>query len=542
MGYNWQQQCEKIRKLGLWDESTVDLRFSAHAARDPGKPAVVAYRTDNDEPVRLSYGEVEDMAGRAAAGLRRLGVGPGDVVAAQLPNWWEFVVTALAAARVGAIMNPLVPVLREYELTYMLGHGGAKVFIVPETFRNFDYAAMAEDLKETVPTLQHAIVAGGKGDNSFDKMLLSGEDRIPAPRSLADSPFRPDELSVLSFTSGTTGQPKGVMHCNNTVLAGVAALGGAFGQGPGDVFLGCSPLGHMTGYLSLMQGLCLGGTVVLQDIWQPRQGVEIMLNEGVTYISAAPVFLADICEATKPEERGAFALRNFLCSGAPIPPALIERAINDFGFPVSSLWGMTESLAGTLTPPEMASEKSATSDGRSLPHVDIRIADDSGAPVPAGMTGRLLVRSPMMFMGYFKRPDITPFSDDGWFDSGDLAFMDEDGYIRIAGRTKDVIIRGGENVPVMELENLLMRHPAVVDVALVAFPDKRLGERACLFATVKPGTHLDLDAIRAFLGEHKVAKQFWPERVEIVAEMPRTPNGKIHKHRLREQARSFEMP
>ncbi|MCB1476836.1 MAG: AMP-binding protein [Rhodobiaceae bacterium] len=541
MPYTWQKQQQKVRARGLWSESTVDLEFSRHAARDPEKPAVVAYRTGIAEPIRLSYGELANLTARAAAALRALGIGPGDIVAAQLPNWWEFVVTALAAARLGAVMNPLVPVLREYELTYMLGHGGAKVLIVPQSFRGFDHAAMAMSLKETVPSLEHVIIASGSGADGFDEVLLAGQDIVPPPSSVSASQVAPDVLSVLSFTSGTTGQPKGVMHCNNTVLAGVATLGGAFAHGPDDVFLGCSPLGHMTGYLSLMQGLCLGGTVVLQDIWQPRQGVEIMLNEGVTYISAAPVFLADICEATKPDERGSFALRNFLCSGAPIPPALIERAIREFGFPVSSLWGMTESLAGTLTPPEMAAEKSATSDGCPMPNVDIRIADDSGEPLPAGTTGRLLVRSPMMFMGYFKRPDITPFSDEGWFDSGDLAYTDADGYIRIAGRTKDVIIRGGENVPVMEIENLLMRHPDVVDAALVAFPDKRLGERACLFATVKPGARLDLDAIRAFLGEHKVAKQFWPERVEVIPEMPRTPNGKIHKHRLREEARSYEI-
>jgi cyclohexanecarboxylate-CoA ligase len=168
--------------------------------------------------------------------------------------------------------------------------------------------------------------------------------------------------------------------------------------------------------------------------------------------------------------------------------------------------------------------------------VDVRVVDFDGKPLPTGETGRLLVRGAQMFMGYYKRPDIQTFDADGWFDTGDLAYMDAEGYIRINGRTKDVLIRGGENVPVVEIEALLYKHPAVLDAALVGYPDARLGERGCAFVALRPGQTFDLAALQAYMAECKVAKQYWPERVEVVAALPRTPSGKIQKFKLREQA------
>jgi cyclohexanecarboxylate-CoA ligase len=228
-------------------------------------------------------------------------------------------------------------------------------------------------------------------------------------------------------------------------------------------------------------------------------------------------------------------LRNFLCGGAPIPPVLIERALRELDLKVCSLWGMTESLSSTLTEPERAAEKSAKTDGRTLEGVDVKVVGFDGNPLPAGETGRLLVRGAQMFLGYYKRPDIETFDAEGWFDTGDLAYADDEGYIRINGRTKDVLIRGGENVPVVEIEALLYKHPAVAAAALVGYPDARLGERGCAFVVLRPGASLSLEALQAYMAECKVAKQYWPERVEVVADLPRTPSGKIQKFKLREQ-------
>jgi cyclohexanecarboxylate-CoA ligase len=233
------------------------------------------------------------------------------------------------------------------------------------------------------------------------------------------------------------------------------------------------------------------------------------------------------------------SLRSFLCGGAPIPSVLIERAASEIGLKVCSLWGMTEVLSGTLTEPVRAQEKSANTDGRSLEGMEVKVVDANGRVVPRGQSGRLLVRGAQMFKGYYKRPELPSFDSEGWFDSGDLAYMDEDGYIRISGRVKDVLIRGGENVPVVEIENLLYKHPAVAAVAVVGFPDARLGERGCAFIVPRPGSSIDLATVQAYLREARMAKQFWPERVEVVAELPRTASGKIQKFKLKEVAAAF---
>jgi cyclohexanecarboxylate-CoA ligase len=201
---------------------------------------------------------------------------------------------------------------------------------------------------------------------------------------------------------------------------------------------------------------------------------------------------------------------------------------------------MTEVLAGTLTEPARAAEKSASTDGRPLEGMEVRIVDLEGRPIPAGQTGRLLVRGCQMLKGYYKRPELQTFDSEGWFDSGDLAYIDGEGYIRIAGRVKDILIRGGENVPVVEIENLLYKHPAVAAVAVVGIPDARLGERGCAFIVARPGSTIDLAAVQDYLRDAKMAKQFWPERVEVVAELPRTASGKIQKFKLKEIAATFE--
>jgi cyclohexanecarboxylate-CoA ligase len=531
----------RMRAHGWWTDRTTDELIAAGARRHPDKPALVGYRADRPgpDPVRrISFGELDDMAGRGAAALRAMGVGAGDIVAVQLPNWWEFVVVSLAAARLGAVVNPLMPIFREREMAYMLGFAEAKVLVVPREFRGFDHEQMAAALRPQCPALQHVLVVGGRGDNEFERALLGGDERVPPVGPGRPAPMAPDAMAVLMFTSGTTGSPKGVMQSCNTLLACVNGLAGRFGLRGDDVLLGCSPLGHMTGYAAVMlQGLCLGATVVLQDVWDPKRAVAIMVAEGVTHTAAATPFLVDLCDAAAAGPKP--ALRTFLCAGAPIPPVVVQRAERELGVKVSSVWGMTESLASTVTEAARAHEKSSTTDGRPIDGMEVKVVDAEGRPLPNGQTGRLMVRGCEMFLGYYKRPDIATFDAEGWFDTGDLAYMDDEGYIRINGRTKDVLIRGGENVPVMEIENLLLKHPAVAAAALVGMPDPRLGERGCVFVIARPGQAFSLAEAQAYLAECKVAKQYWPERVELVAELPRTPTGKVQKFVLREKAQAF---
>lgn len=522
-----------MRAGGYWLDQSFDDFILDTASRKPEKPALVGYRADREGARRFSWRQLADTVAQCAAGLQDLGVGAGDIVAVQLPNWWEFVVVALAANRIGAVVNPLMPIFRERELSYMLGFAGAKVLVVPKVFRGFDHAAMAHGLQRELPDLRHVVVVDGDGGDGFERVLLSGTRRVePAqPPRLA-----PDAMAVVMFTSGTTGSPKGVMHSHNTLLACNRALAGRFGLTGDDVLLACSPLGHMTGYAAVMLlGFSLGATVVLQDVWEARRGVTIMADEGVTYTAASTPFLSDICEVVAGGAPRPTALRSFLCGGAPIPPVLIERAARELDLMVCSLWGMTESLSSTLTEPARAAEKSARTDGRPLEGVEIRIVDSDSRPLPPGQTGRLLVRGAQMLLGYYKRPDIQTFDAEGWFDTGDLAYADDEGYIRINGRTKDVLIRGGENVPVVEIEALLYKHPSVAAAALVGYPDPRLGERGCAFIVLRPGMSFTLEMLQAYMADCKVAKQYWPERVEIVADLPRTPSGKVQKFKLREQ-------
>jgi cyclohexanecarboxylate-CoA ligase len=532
-----------MRDGGFWIDKNFDEFLLQTIAASPGKLALLADRADRPEARRFTYAELGDLISRAAAALKRLGIGPRDVVSVQLPNWWEFAVVALAAFRVGAVVNPLMPIFREHELNYMLGFAETKLLIVPRLFRGFDHEAMVRTLQPKLPNLKQVIVVDGEGANSFDRALLSGSERIGPPPAGEIGALPADQMAVLMFTSGTTGSPKGVMHCLNTLLACNVALAGRFGLDTNDTMLVCSPLGHMTGFAAgMLLGLKIGATVIFQDVWEPKRGIGIMANEGVTYSAGAATFLADMCEAVAGGAAKPQKLRKFLCAGAPIPPALIDRVYRELDLKVCSLWGMTESLSSTLTEPERALEKSSKTDGRPLEGVAVKVLRMDGSPALVGERGLLKVRGAQMCLGYYKREDIEPFDAEGWFDTGDMAYMDDEGYIRIDGRIKDIIIRGGENVPVFDIENLMFKHPAVLATAIVGYPDARLGERACAFVVLRPGQTLDLAAVQTLMAENKVAKQYWPERIEIVADLPKTPAGKVQKFQLREIAKAFAEP
>lgn len=528
---------KSMRAAGWWQDKTPDDLLERVITRDADKKAIVAYRMDKgfDAPFKtLTYRELGEAVAKAAGSFRALGIGKGDVVAIMLPNWWEFVVSAYALARLGAAPNPLMHIFRERELRFMLGFADTKAIIIPKTFRGHNFEKMLDGLKPELPKLQHIIVVDGEDDRSFEKLIMQSS-AAPLPGSEGEPPAA-DEMAVLMYTSGTTGEPKGVMHCFNTLTACCEALGSRFGLTTADVHMGSTPFGHMTGYAAVMfQSLYYGGTVVLQDVWEPKAGVNIMVREGVTHQAAATPFLADICRVVS-EGAESPKLKTFLCGGAQIPPVVIENARKLLNLNVSSLWGMTEGLAGSLTEPGRSMEKSATTDGRAVDGVELLIADEKLSPTPTGKTGRLYFRGSQQFMGYYRKPGLDGRGPDGWFDTGDLAYMDDEGYIRIDGRTKDIIIRGGENVPVVEIESILYRHPSVADVAVVGYPDKRMGERGCAFIVVKGGGSFSIDDMRKWMEESGAAKQYWPEALEIIDVMPRTASGKIQKFVLREKA------
>ncbi len=525
---------------GFWRDRTINDELDACVAACPDRLALTAVQVEAGATTRFTYRELAQMADRIAVGLARLGVGRNDIVACQLPNWWQFTLTYLACSRLGAVINPLMHIFRERELSFMLKHGKAKVMIVPQSFRGFDFEQMVAGLQAGLPELKQVVVVGGAGRNSFEA-LLSGpawENEPDAQDILTRSRPGPDDVTQLIYTSGTTGEPKGVMHSANTTMANILPYAERLRLGADDVVLMASPMAHQTGFMyGLMMPIMLRASAVLQDIWDANQAIALIRAEQATFTMASTPFLTDVARTVAESGHAVPTLRTFLCAGAPIPGPLVEQARQALGAKIVSAWGMTENGAVTLTRLDDDDERSVHTDGCPLPGVEVKVVDVAGQSLPPDETGKLMLRSCSNFGGYLQRPQLNGTDADDWFDTGDLARIDARGYLRITGRSKDVIIRGGENIPVVEIESLLYRHPDVAMAAIVAYPDERLGERACAVVVPKPGQSIDLPAIVEFLKAQKVALQYIPERLIVRDALQSTPSGKIQKFKLRELLR-----
>ena len=501
-----------------------------HARERPGERAVVEISADGT--VReLTWSALKKDADGVASELLRLGVLEGEPVAFQLSNRLEFVTIALGTLRAGAVCEPLMPIFRERELSFMLRESGARVLFVPRVFRGRDHAAMAEALAAELPALEHVVVVDGGPP--------VGE---AAPSRPVPAGPRPDQIAQLLFTSGTSGEPKGALHRHDALMRAADHHIDHFGLTRDDVIYVPSPLAHQTGFLyGMWIAIRLGVPQVLQEVWDAEIGLQAMRDFGVTFVQAATPFLADLTRVAEERDQRPGRLRTFVATGAAIPRELARRSREVLGAEVGGAWGTTESCLGCAFASGDAPERAWGTDGRALAGVRLRIVDDEGRTLAPGEDGNFEVRTDCLFVGYLNRPSLTAeaVTEDGWYRTGDLARIDADGYVRITGRVKDVINRGGEKVPVAEIEQLLHAHPAVRDVAIVAMPDERLGERACAFVVLDDTGELDFAAMLEYLDSHRVSKTYWPERLELVDTLPRTPSGKIQKFVLREHARDF---
>jgi cyclohexanecarboxylate-CoA ligase len=520
-----------------WKRLLIDHLDTA-ADRAGSDPAIVHYEYGDGSRHVVSFAKLRDLVDRIAWSLSELGIDRGDVVSVQLPNWWHFIAVHLACLRIGAVTNPLMPIFRERELTFMLSLAESKLVIVPKMFRDTDHEELINRVKPSLPALRHVVVVGADGENGFDKQLLQHEPPQESAALFARRRPRPDDTIQLLYTSGTTGEPKGVMHTSRTLMNNVLPTLDRLGLTRSDPILCPTPLAHQLGFImGVISPIVLGAPVVLQDVWNAAEALKRIADNRVTFATGATPFLADLVEeATK--ARGAGTLANFLSAGAPIPRTLVKRAREDAGFRVISAYGMTENILVSATKPEDPEQKVYETDGCPTVGLELRIVDGDGTPLPAGTSGRLLTRGTSTFVGYLKRPELYNADPEGWFDTGDLARLDDDGYVTITGRSKDVIIRGGENIPVVEIENVLYRHPSVRQVAIVAMPDARLGERPCVFVVLQSGKSFSFAEMKVFLNESGVAKSYWPERLELIETMPMTATGKIQKFALRKVAAS----
>lgn len=525
------------RERGWWRDETILDDFRAVVARTPDKVAIVSERAFGDRQV-LSFRQLARLSDRFAGALLELGVKPGEAVSMQLPNWWELTALTLACFRIGAVVNPIIPILRRREVGFILERVESRVCIVPATFRDFNHAEMLAGLAAELPRLEHVFVIGEPvaGTRSFREFFQQNRWEDTHPGSELDGlGAGADEIVQVQYTSGTTGEPKGVAHTHNTLYAGMRAVPHSLGLVSDDVVLMASTMAHQTGFLyGLLMPVSLGMKVVYQDVWSADVMLQLVQDEGVTWTMGASPFVLDSIAAQRRSPRDTSSLRLFACAGAPIPPHLVTAARDVLGARLIAIWGMTENGAVTCTRPDEPEEAASESDGRPVEWMELKILDSEGRLAAPGQVGRLLVRGASQCAGYFKRSDLYQASiEDGWFDTGDLARMDSAGAIRISGRTKDVVIRGGENIPVVEIEAALYRMPAVREVAVIGVPDERLGERACA-VIVPEGEAPTAAMIGEYLQSLGVARPYWPERVEVVAELPKTASGKIQKFRLRE--------
>jgi cyclohexanecarboxylate-CoA ligase len=538
------QDADRYRAAGWWPDRLLSDDVAAAVARHPERTALVDVRGC------LTYAQLQAQADDCALGLLALGIRKGDVVTAQLPNWNEFVVLTLALERIGAVINPVAPIFRQRELRVMLGLAQSVAAVVPASFRGWDYPAMYADLRRDAPSLRHLVVVDGTPDEasgtcSWMQVLASGAGHTAERAALTWLRPSPDDITELIFTSGTTGEPKGVLHTANTLAAATSALIRSQALTGADVVHMASTFGHQTGFLlGTRLPLHLGGRGVYQEVWDAEAFVRLVERERITVTLGATPFLADTLRAPNLDAHDISSLRLFVCGGAPIPQPLAEEAGNRLPCRLVPAWGMTELAVITTVLPDDPEEKAVSTDGQPLPGTAVTVRDADGVEVPPGVEGDLFARGPFTLAGYvqgrrFTEQSITP---DGWFTTGDRARRDTDGFIRITGRSKDLIIRGGENVPVKEIEDVLLRHPKVRSVAVVGVPDARLGELGCACIIPEAGMTVSLEELRRYLAEQQVTRQFWPERLAVMTAFPMTPSGKVQKFRLQESLQAEPMP
>ena len=519
------------RSQGHWGDATLADYWRMAVLCTPEKVAVV----DSHDKV-YTYAQIDDEASRLACFLAATGVGPGDVVSFQLPGWAEFFPIYVACLKVGAVANPVLPNYRLCEVAYILNKCRSKVVFLPACFRRYKFTRMIDALRARVPTLNEVVVVekGQRCDDGF--MTLSDVLRDYAPLQV-EGRCSADDLAAILFTSGTESRPKGVMLSHNNLIASEKAFNAAFHVSYLDVMLMPAPLAHATGFLhSVISPFMACAQTVLQDVFCPDECVGLIEKHRCTYMMGATPFLQGVLDAMDGSKADVSSLRLFLCGGAPVPRKMAERSLYA-GIKLISVYGATESAPHTATRLYDPIEKIIHTDGLPLPGIEVKVVDDMRHEVQKGVEGEEVSRGPNVFMGYLDEPELTrdALDEDGWYYSGDLCTMDEDGYIRITGRKKDVIIRGGENISSKEIEELLLQHPKVREVAVVAMPDERLGQKACAYVVpVDKGDPISFAEMVEFFDGLCVAKFKYPERLEVVDGLQKTPSGKVQKSLLRQ--------
>lgn len=534
----------RYRERGWWPGVPLAARFRRFVEARPDALAVV-----DDRGRRLSRERLWREAGRLGAELGGQGIGPGDVVLVFMPNRAEAQVAMLAALRRGAVPANLPIRSDEATLRYAAELGGARAILTVERHGRTGTGELAIAAAGQCPGRPAVSIIGDDGTRRWPRPGSDPESSTPEPggevRGRASGLARQaGALDHLMFTSSTTGLPKAVMHTADTLAALNVTFAERFGLGPDSPIFMPSPLGHSVGAIhGARLALHTGAPLVLQDRWDPARALEAVATHGCRFTAAATPFLKDLVDAPWPAAGAAAGgpklapLAWFLCGGAQVPPSLMEQAEAEFpNTRVTVLWGMTEGGLTTCTT-ESPREKVLTTAGVGLPGLELRTFDERGEETAPGVEGELAMRGPGVFVGYHGQTSLyeSLLTPDGFFRTGDLARIDGDGYLRITGRLKDLIIRGGVNISPVPVEDALAACPGVRAVAVVGYPDERLGERICAVVETAGGEPAELGALTGLLRDRGLPKHLWPELVRTVGEFPRTAAGKIRKIELRDR-------
>lgn len=524
-----EQRRAAYRQQGLWGDASLADYWQQTARAMPDKIAVV-----DNHGASYTYSALDHAASCLANWMLAKGIESGDRIAFQLPGWCEFTVIYLACLKIGAVSVPLLPSWREAELVWVLNKCQAKMFFAPTLFKQTRPVDLILPLQNQLPQLQQIVgvdkLAPATSSLSLSQIIADNTSLTTAITTHGD------ELAAVLFTSGTEGLPKGVMLTHNNILASERAYCVRLNLTWQDVFMMPAPLGHATGFLhGVTAPFLIGARSVLLDIFTPDACLALLEQQRCTCMLGATPFVYDLLNVLEKQPADLSSLRFFLCGGTTIPKK-VARECQQLGIKLLSVYGSTESSPHAVVNLDDPLSRFMHTDGYAAAGVEIKVVDDARKTLPPGCEGEEASRGPNVFMGYFDEPELTAraLDEEGWYYSGDLCRMDEAGYIKITGRKKDIIVRGGENISSREVEDILLQHPKIHDACVVAMPDERLGERSCAYVVLKAPHHsLSLEEVVAFFSRKRVAKYKYPEHIVVIEKLPRTASGKIQKFLLR---------